>query len=105
MTTCLDCGDVIPTPSRCVECERKRQQRRNADPKRQGYKNPEYLAQPKEGICWLCGLPIEPGTGTRDHLDPLAGDYRAVKALPAHRSCNSSRGARAIIRLKDLLDH
>lgn len=96
MKPCLDCGSVVPVRAgRCVACRRVWNARRNADPKRAGYRNPEYLAQPKDGTCWLCGELIAQGEGTRDHVVPLAKDFYAVATRPAHRSCNSARGARS----------
>ena len=55
---------------------------------------------PRLGICWICGLPIDldlpskdRGAFTLDHLVPLArGGMVDGEALPAHRGCNSSRG-------------
>lgn len=53
--------------------------------------------------CWLCGHPIDydldwrhPMSYTYDHEDPIAtgGAVRGV-GHPAHRSCNSRRGADA----------
>lgn len=53
-------------------------------------------------VCWLCGQPIEmwrdrktdPLAYTADHVDPLftGGDLLGAR-LPAHRRCNSRRGA------------
>lgn len=96
MRPCLDCGELVTSGSRCRRCQRAAERVRNADPKRRGYRDPEYLAQPATGLCWLCGEPIAPGEGTRDHLTPLAHDYRAVRTLPAHRSCNSARGSKPV---------
>jgi 5-methylcytosine-specific restriction endonuclease McrA len=46
-------------------------------------------------ICWLCG---QPGADTVDHIIPLSIDPSLAEdptnLLPAHRGCNSSRGAR-----------
>ena len=46
-------------------------------------------------ICWLCG---QPGADTVDHIVPLSIDPTLgedpTNLLPAHRSCNSRRGAR-----------
>lgn len=48
-------------------------------------------------ICWLCGLP---GADTVDHIVPLSvaphlGEV-AENLRAAHRTCNSSRGARFV---------
>lgn len=77
---CLDCNRPAAGP-RCRSCEIVNHA---------GYRRPAYLAQPMRGICHLCGLP---GADTRDHLTPLALDPRSIATLPAHRSCNSARGA------------
>jgi 5-methylcytosine-specific restriction endonuclease McrA len=95
MVPCLDCGDLVPHGSRCGVCRRALERVRNAQPKRRGYRSPAYLAQPKEGLCWLCGKLILPDEGTRDHVVPLAVDPYSVLTRPAHRSCNSARGARS----------
>lgn len=46
-------------------------------------------------ICWLCG---QPGADTVDHLVPLSIDPTRGEdpsnLLPAHRTCNSSRGTK-----------
>jgi 5-methylcytosine-specific restriction endonuclease McrA len=46
-------------------------------------------------ICWLCG---QAGADTADHVIPLSlAPHLAEEAdnlRPAHRGCNSSRGAR-----------
>lgn len=87
---CLDCGNLVPSSwARCVPCQTAVDYRRNHDPKRAGYRRPEYLAQPKEGICHLCG---KQGSDTRDHLVPLADDPTSLETRPAHRACNSARG-------------
>ena len=52
--------------------------------------------------CWLCGQPIDldlPWTHARsftaDHVQPLSHGGKVLGELrPAHRSCNSSRGAK-----------
>lgn len=52
--------------------------------------------------CWLCGRPIDldlPWTHrlsfTADHVDPLGKGGKLLGELrPAHRSCNSARGAK-----------
>lgn len=51
-----------------------------------------------DGICHLCALPVGLGEYTLDHVVPLAlgGPDIAENLRPAHRSCNSSKGARAL---------
>jgi 5-methylcytosine-specific restriction endonuclease McrA len=49
----------------------------------------------QSNICWLCG---QPGADTIDHIVPLSvaphlGEDEG-NLLPAHRTCNSSKGAR-----------
>jgi 5-methylcytosine-specific restriction endonuclease McrA len=72
------------------------EQRRNAQPKRQAYRDPRYLRQPKHGICHICH---QLGADTRDHLLPLDtqmqrwGEVRDHRTAPAHRACNSGRGS------------
>lgn len=90
---CLDCGQLTKRrPARCWLCSTKWEQKRNSDPKRKAYKNPLYLAQPKEGTCWICN---KPGADTRDHIVPLSVDPNSVETRPAHRSCNSGRRGQA----------
>ena len=84
---CLDCGDLT-TRRRCRPCQIRWDAHRNAQEGRKAYRRPEYLSQPKTGVCWLCGLP---GADTRDHVVPLAVDSRSTLTRPAHRACNSAR--------------
>ena len=52
------------------------------------------------GPCWLCGKegswndPKDPLTA--DHVLPRSAGGRGSELRPAHRSCNSSRGAKAL---------
>jgi 5-methylcytosine-specific restriction protein A len=43
-------------------------------------------------ICWICG---QPGADTVDHILPAihGGDWVETNLKPAHRACNSRRGA------------
>jgi 5-methylcytosine-specific restriction endonuclease McrA len=81
---------------RCPGCLRIKQQAMNADPKRTAYRHPAYRSQPKHGLCHICR---RPGADTRDHINPIEqqmrrwGEVRDHRTLPAHRSCNSARGA------------
>lgn len=46
-------------------------------------------------VCWLCG---QPGSTTVDHVTPLADGGHLTDPTnlrPAHKVCNSRRGARA----------
>lgn len=51
--------------------------------------------------CHLCGLP---GADTLDHLDPIAVVGARLphisRVRPAHQSCNSRRGRRAVERVR-----
>lgn len=92
--TCLGClRPTVPGP-RCDDCERAYQAARNAQPKRRAYADPVYRSIPRGGICHLCG---KPGADTLDHVVALAEDPNGgglENWLPAHRSCNSSKGGR-----------
>ena len=97
MRPCLDCGRLMMgSQTRCQRCSKRRERKRNAQPKRRAYRDPAYLAVPMTGICHICLQPIDPGQGSRDHLTPISIDPHSVKALPAHRTCNSARGARIV---------
>lgn len=47
-------------------------------------------------ICHLCGLPIQDGQWTQDHIIPFDYIYSddLLNLAPAHKSCNSKKGAR-----------
>lgn len=77
--------------TRCSVCEREHNRERNADPKRQAYKDPVYRAYRRDGVCHLCG---QPGADTLDHLVPLSkgGTNDPSNLRPAHRACNSRKG-------------
>lgn len=57
----------------------------------------------ESNVCWLCG---QPGADTVDHIVPLsvAPDLGEVAAnmAPAHRSCNSRKGARLASSVRPL---
>jgi hypothetical protein len=98
---CLWCGK-LGDGTRCNDCEKKRQailaQRQSLRPKpdRPHYKG-NYKARAKKvreeaQFCWICGGgPREHDPWTADHVIPA--DPESL-LLPAHRSCNSSRGNR-----------
>ncbi|UVK60176.1 HNH endonuclease [Arthrobacter phage Kels] len=48
--------------------------------------------------CHLCGLPINPGQQSADHLLPrkYGGSNELSNLRPAHRLCNSKRGAKLL---------
>jgi 5-methylcytosine-specific restriction endonuclease McrA len=80
--------------TRCADCEREHQRRRNADPKRRAYQDPAYRAISLGGfVCACCGTDQDL---TRHHVTPLAARRMALdpgELLPMCRSCNSSIGA------------
>lgn len=79
-----------------------------------GYRNDRAYVAKREALrrqvakrgllCHLCGQPFDldlpwkhPMSLTADHVVPIAnGGSMTGDLLPAHRSCNSRRGARAI---------
>jgi 5-methylcytosine-specific restriction endonuclease McrA len=104
---CLErCGRLaLPGRSRCARCIRGREQVRNAQPKRRAYNVREYRDIPVGGVCHRCG---RGGADTRDHIVPLDvqmkrfGEVRDLRWLPAHRSCNSSRGSGPIGKVQSV---
>lgn len=89
---CLDCGRLA-AGTRCTACQRAKEAARPAY--RRAYADPAYRAAKaasKGQRCHICGLP---GSDTLDHLTPLAagGPNVSDNWAPAHRSCNSSKGA------------
>lgn len=83
---------VLSDRTRCPGHERVYQQARNRQPARAAYQDPAYRRIPLGGVCWLCG---QPGADTRDHVVALAagGTNDPSNIRPAHRACNSRRGA------------
>jgi hypothetical protein len=91
---CLNCGELTRNSSRCDRCTAVREARRNE--RRPHYKG-DYRRRAKEVrataiACWICGEGARPN-------DPFTADHVATgepnsPLLPAHRSCNSRRGAR-----------
>jgi 5-methylcytosine-specific restriction endonuclease McrA len=71
---------------------------RNALPQRRAYRDQVYRAVQPVGVCHLCGCAIEPGEGTRDHVVPLrfGGTNDPSNLKPAHRACNSAKGAKSL---------
>lgn len=71
---------------------------------RRWYALTKKLKATLDPVCWICGKPIDLAlhhtdrwSWTADHLQPLdtgVDPYDEANILPAHRSCNSSRGAR-----------
>ena len=93
---CLDCGTLTPK-ARCAPCAtRISTQRANARPPRPHYTGDyrKRAAQVRANAthCWICGRgPIDGDPWQADHLQPGNPDS---PLLPAHRSCNASRGNR-----------
>ncbi len=91
-TPCLDCGKVTKG-TRCPACQRVHEALRGSH--RAHYNTEAYRrhrASLKGLSCHICGLP---GSDTVDHVIPLVlggADY-PNNLLPAHRSCNSRKGA------------
>lgn len=52
-------------------------------------------------VCHLCGMP---GADTLDHLIPRSrgGTDELENLAPAHKSCNSSRGAMALDKWREI---
>ena len=90
---CLNCGKLTTNPRRCPDCQTT-YNRLHPKPARPHYRG-DYQARAKAvrdsaQYCWIClegARPDDPWTA--DHIIP--GDPDSP-LLPAHRSCNSSRG-------------
>lgn len=93
------CGAFTTKGPRCSACEARHQAERNAS--RPHYAG-DYRARARalraaanadpSTTCWLCGGTARPDDPwTADHV--VAGDP-ASELRPAHKSCNSARGAR-----------
>lgn len=90
---CIECG-VIALKTRCSQCESRRNRVRNSSRKHyQGdYARRARAVRENAVVCWLCGKGAIAGDPwTADHV--IAGEPMS-DLLPAHRSCNSRRGAR-----------
>ena len=96
---CLGCGRVIPGGSRCGECQRdhnRRRDHRRGTRSQRGY-GVAYtvrraLILRSHPFCAYCGAPA----GTVDHVVPLArGGTNSLDNLVACcAECNASKGAR-----------
>ena len=88
-----------PGGTRCPTHEQERQRGRNEH--RGWYRDPAYRAARGEVrddptlVCWICHRPATDNDDpmTVDHLLPAHIHGGAGPLLPAHRSCNSRRGA------------
>jgi 5-methylcytosine-specific restriction endonuclease McrA len=47
--------------------------------------------------CYYCGVPLDKGTATMDHVVPVAQGGRSVKGnvVPACKPCNTAKGGRS----------
>lgn len=92
---CLGCGDPLPLGrSYCDACR----PRKPTIPGYRHYRRERAAVLATARVCELCGLPGRPD-------DPLTADHRVARANggshdranlgPAHRSCNSAKGAGA----------
>jgi hypothetical protein len=95
---CLDCGVLVDKGNRCQPHQsvyqakidaRRKPKRTHYDSK---YKRDSKIVRENAIACWLCGEGYKPNDPfTADHVYPGVADS---PLLPAHRSCNSSRGNR-----------
>lgn len=89
---CIDCR-VLCQSTRCAKCKRIKEQVRNS--RRVHYKgtyrSEAAKVRQQAQACWLCGEGARAGDPfTADHVNQsVVGSV----LLPAHRSCNSRRGA------------
>jgi 5-methylcytosine-specific restriction endonuclease McrA len=97
---CLDCG-TLSLGNRCpthqAVIDNQTNIRRAAIKATTGQYSGSYKRRAKEVrdtaiICWLCGQGARPNDPWQaDHVNPAEhGD--TAQLLPAHKSCNSSRG-------------
>ncbi len=93
MRPCLGCG-VLTHGSRCGACKRPRAAHRAAYNLTDYRKAREALkSQYPHVVCYVCE---RPGADTLDHVVSLAKDPSGggqANWLPAHRACNSRKGA------------
>ena len=89
---CIDCGRLTERTTRCANCESLRNiQRHRRRTHYQGdYRKRAAQVRANATHCWICGDgPRADDPWQADHLIPGAIDS---PLLPAHRSCNASRG-------------
>lgn len=99
---CLDCG-IPAMGTRCRPCTAQRERvkwQRNPNQDAAYRKLREQVAASLPVACWICRLPIthqghDGQALTLDHIIPVSrgGSNGALNVRPAHKSCNSSRGA------------
>ena len=92
---CLNCRTLTTNPTRCNTCTTKHNQQTPRPPRPHysgNYKRRAKEIRDNATYCWICNEgPRDNDPFTADHLYP--GDTsQDAQLLPAHRSCNSSRG-------------
>jgi 5-methylcytosine-specific restriction endonuclease McrA len=89
---CLVCG-VVTQGSRCPAHQRPGAAHKAAY-NDTAYRRARAVVRATGPACWLCG---RPGADTLDHVTPLAAGGANVPSnwAPAHKGCNSRRGATA----------
>lgn len=57
---------------------------------------PLVVLERHEGLCGICGEPVDPERFDVDHIVPLArgGEHSYANTQPAHPTCNTRKGAR-----------
>jgi 5-methylcytosine-specific restriction endonuclease McrA len=57
---------------------------------------PLVVLERHEGLCGICGEPVNPARFDVDHIVPLArgGEHSYANTQPAHPACNARKGAR-----------
>jgi len=98
---CLRCHALTNSGSLCTRCRTgSRAKRGTREQRGLGWDHRRRAAQLRSvTVCHLCGKPgdwNDPADPlTADHLVPRAKGGHLSPLLPAHRSCNSRRGATA----------
>lgn len=100
---CTDCGKLTKQ-TRCEQCQKQYEQRREGDPTRRERKarlyGPNYRrlapqVKANATLCHICQQGSKPDDPWEaDHLYPELGDQSPL--APAHRSCNQKRGNKPI---------
>lgn len=90
-------------PERVRELSRKSENKRRARKKALPYEDvdPQVVFERDDGICGICGKPVDPGAWHLDHVIPLAqgGPHTYANVQTAHPFCNLSKGGRGHERL------
>ena len=96
---CLDCGVLIDTGTRCIDCGRDRQRTRRPNFYRRGYDRAYQKARrailQNGGGEVGCALRLPGCTGlatTVDHVIPLVHGGKDGPLVPACAHCNSVKG-------------